>query len=115
MIPIFYLQNEEEGISETEASKNGLNALIWVGVGEMIAGFAIGRIIDKAGQRATILTNTVMQIVSTAFTLYIVYNFNFGTISYVACFIWGIQDGGLNTYMTSMFGFEFDDACIFSI
>ena len=72
----------------------------------------IGPIRDKLGNRVAICALLVL----TSAGLATVYVFNqqnkYGFSAYLMCFLWGLQDAGVNCLMNCILGFEFESKSI---
>jgi predicted MFS family arabinose efflux permease len=80
-----------------------------LGLGEMIGGYVVGQLRDKFGNASAIsaqITLTFLAITS-VMTFNRLENFSLN-LAYLMCFLWGLQDSGINCLLRSILGFEFD-------
>lgn len=80
-----------------------------LGVGEMIGGYFVGQLRDNFGNSIAIIT----QLILTSLAVLSVLTFNrldhFSLVlAYTMCFLWGLQDSGINCILRSILGFEFE-------
>jgi len=68
--------------------------LVGLGVGEIFGGLLIGRIIDKIGNRASLMLCLILVLVATATALVLIFTFSFTLwLAILMTFTWGVQDG----------------------
>lgn len=98
----------DDNISDNEKLSRSQFAMVAMGVGEMMGGLFVGKIIDTFSSKAAVIANVaiiaVMTIVSVAFIAIDKYN----VLAFVMTFMWGFQDSAINTHTGQMLGFEFD-------
>lgn len=85
-------------------------AMVGFGFGEIFGGFIVGYVVDKWGSKNAILVNLVIIIAMFAVTIGFILDFQFNALAWIMCFLWGLQDSGVNTQVQEMLGFEFDNA-----
>lgn len=89
-----------------------LYAMAVLGIGETLGGNLIGLLRDKVNNKVAI----VMQLLLCMAALFSVYLFNrlnqFTGLAHLMCFLWGLQDSGINCLVRSMLGFEFDSKIV---
>lgn len=80
-----------------------------LGVGEMIGGYVVGQFRDKLGNSSAISIQLILTFlaVSSVITFNRLDNFNLN-LAYLMCFLWGLQDSGINCLLRSILGFEFE-------
>ena len=83
--------------------------MVGLGVGEIVGAMLFGKIGDNFSMKVTIAANMFSVVCAFSITLgYIIryrYSLPFG---FFMTFFWGIQDGGLNTLINCILGFQFD-------
>jgi MFS family permease len=85
-------------------------AMVGFGIGEVLGGFFIGYVVDRFGSKAAIMCNLIIILSMFAVTLGFIEVFSFNWMAWVMCFLWGVQDSGVNTQVQEVLGFEFDNA-----
>jgi nitrate/nitrite transporter NarK len=58
----------------------------------------MGSIIDRFGSKKACLANIAMLIIVITISIYQITYDKYGIVSYITCFIWGFQDGIVNTH-----------------
>ena len=80
--------------------------MIFMGIGTMIGPVVIGITVDKWGNKAALSVLSVFILSGNALIIY--YNemntFN-KPLSYFMTFVWGLNDGGSNTFLFIVLGF----------
>jgi len=84
-----------------------LFGLVAFGIGDVIGGTCNGHILDKIGSKKGALVNVVLIILTAAVTLISIQVLKYNWLTYVMCFIWGIQDGAINIHTYRILGTEF--------
>ena len=90
--------------------------MVALGVGEIVGSQAIGAVVDKVNSKFAVLV--IMGLLGFAVVATIVYLiiYKFSWLAFVMAFLWGAQDGAVNTHCMEMMGFEFDDnAIVFAV
>jgi predicted MFS family arabinose efflux permease len=80
-----------------------------LGLGEMIGGYVVGQLRDNFGNATAIsaqLTLIFLAVIS-VMTFNRLDYFNL-SLAYLMCFLWGLQDSGINCLLRSILGFEFE-------
>ena len=117
LTPIIALQLP--GKSDTDQLQSALFGLVAFGVGEVIAGFIHGLLIDKIGSRATTFVNMSIILVVIIVTELSLYQLEYNWLSFLMCFLWGLEDGTQNIFLFQMLGYEFgalgDPYAVFTI
>jgi predicted MFS family arabinose efflux permease len=95
-------------LSENEKLELSLFAMIPLGIGQMIGGAIIGQIIDRKGLKLALLISATLMTLAFGIMLWYIWSYEFGWITYVVTFVWGLQDSSINNIMNCSLGFEFD-------
>ena len=84
-------------------------AMVFFGIGQVISGYLMGRIIDRIGSRKSCFVNLILlsAVMTTQFIA--IERERFDWLSHVNCFLWGLVDGSLTTHTLQIIGFEFSD------
>jgi len=88
---------------------NSMLAMTAFGVGEVVGGLSIGYLIDNKGAKFVVVTNVIIMAAMVFVTLFFAGLFTFNPLAFVMTFLWGVQDGGVNTHCFEMLGFEFEN------
>lgn len=72
-------------------------AMVGFGVGEVFGGFIIGWFVDRYGTKAAVVVNLAIILGMSGVTLAFIYQFKFNVLPWIMCFMWGLQDSGVNT------------------
>jgi len=86
-----------------------LFAMVSLGLGEIVGGFYIGQVIDKLGNKAASVSNLVFVALQTLIVLVYIYRNKYTLLVFAMTFIWGFADSGVNTHLTEILGFEFEN------
>jgi len=78
--------------------KRCLYALIFFGVGQSVSAILMGEFIDKFGSKKATFVNILVISVVLAITLVTIRRKVFDWTSFLMCFLWGLQDGTVNTH-----------------
>jgi predicted MFS family arabinose efflux permease len=72
--------------------------MVTLGLGEMLGGPLIGRIIDLKSSKLACLWNSLIMALLTASTVsfLIIYRYNF--LAFLTAFMWGFSDSAVNTH-----------------
>lgn len=81
--------------------------MVAFGFGEVVGSILIGIIIDKIGSKKTSLVNIFIILILINVTGYSVYSERYDWITFLMCFLWGLQDSSLNIHTFQILGFEF--------
>ena len=68
----------------------------------------MGKLIDSTSSKTAVVFNVNMMIAVMIVSVINVQVLEYGWITYLTLFLWGIQDGIINTHSYQMAGFEFD-------
>lgn len=85
-----------------------MQGMIAFGMGAVISGLTYGQIIDKIGSRQACHLNMAMIGVQGIVTILAIQSTGFSSLSILLCFLWGLQDGGVNIHCLQILGFEFE-------
>jgi len=66
--------------------------------------------VDKVSSRAGVITNLLIIVVMGGVSLWTIAINTYGFTTYAFTFMWGMQDGALNTHTYQMLGFEFESS-----
>lgn len=77
-------------------------------MGQAISGIFMGKVIDYTNSRKACLVNIGFMALTFLISVKHIDDLQYGWISYITCFLWGMQDGVVNTHCFQMLGFEFD-------
>ncbi len=80
-----------------------------LGFGEILGGLYIGQVIDRFGNEKAAISNIIVIAIQTAVALSYIAIGEYGWLAYFMAFTWGFQDNCLNTHISEILGFEFDD------
>lgn len=94
--------------SENEVLQNCLFAFIFFGIGQALSGLAMGKLIDITSSKQACIYNVFVMLLVTAASIFNLQRLEFSWLSCLTLFIWGFQDGMVNTHSFQMLGFEFE-------
>lgn len=77
------------GGSDEEQFEKSNYAMIMFGLGEILGCFFIGYIVDKYGSRPATFVNIAIMSIMTLVTLAYCFQYEYGFLAYVMCFMWG--------------------------
>ena len=83
-------------------------ALAFFGIGSSFSAIIMGRIIDHSSSKNAIFVNIVIMVGTGIISIININNAYFGNISHLTAFIWGLQDGIVNTHIYQILGYEFN-------
>ena len=88
LIPIIVetLPNE----THTEQLKKSMQAMICLGIGEIVGSLAIGQVIDKVGNKVTSWITIVLIVLQTFLTVLYIYNGVYNWLIFAVTFIYGL-------------------------
>ena len=95
--------------NDNDKMMKSMLAMVSVGFGEIVGSLSIGQVIDRAGNKTTSVITLMLIIVQTVLTLYFVRSSTYGFLVFVMMFVWGLQDSIVNTHISEILGFEFED------
>lgn len=102
------LKTQYPDIKEKRYLSESLFAMMFLGIGQAISGLIMGFIIDLFNSRRACIANVIVMGCTFFVSVVNLQRMEFGWISYLTCFMWGLQDGCLNTHSYQMLGFEFE-------
>lgn len=73
-------------------------ALSMLGIGEMIGGIFMGKVVDKLNSRIGVLCNIASIILACSLSLVQIYQNKYNWVSFLFTFSWGFSDGAINTH-----------------
>ena len=83
--------------------------MVAFGVGEIVGGLVIGQIVDRLNSKLASLVNAFLVLMTAILTMIYLSNSEFTWYIFFVCFLWGVEDGAVNTHCLEMLGFEFED------
>eukprot|EP00347_Sterkiella_histriomuscorum_P023914 403332950 len=95
--------------SENQQMMKSLFSMVSLGLGEIVGGFFIGQVIDKMGNKSASIINMVCVAIQTLVVILFLYRNKFSLMVFFMTFIWGFADSGVNTHISEILGFEFDN------
>ena len=95
--------------NENDKMMKSMLAMVSLGFGEIVGSLSIGQVIDRAGNKLTSVITLILIIVQTVFTLSFVSSGTYGSLVFIMMFVWGLQDSVVNTHISEILGFEFED------
>ena len=109
LTPIMVLELSSDP-TKTDKDKDALSlkGMIFLGVGEVVGGFLLGYICDKIGSKNMCLVNVLIVFTTTGLTYWNLVQMEYNWVTYLVCFMWGINDGCSNIHINQMCGFEFE-------
>ena len=84
-----------------------LLGMVAFGFGEVIGGGFNGFVLDKIGSQKGALVNAGLMILCIGVTLLSIEDMKYNFLTFVMCFLWGIEDGALNIHTYHVLGTEF--------
>jgi predicted MFS family arabinose efflux permease len=81
-----------------------------LGVGEILGGIFTGYMIDRYGNKNTVYCNLLSIVVQTVVALAYITIDEYSWLAYAMTFTWGWQDNAINTHISEVMGFEFDNS-----
>lgn len=81
---------------------------MFFGIGSACSAIIMGKIIDHSSSKKAILVNILVMALTAYISIVNIKTGEFGTISHLTCFIWGLQDGIVNTHCFQILGYEFN-------
>jgi len=86
-----------------------LLTLMSLGLGEIVGSLSIGPIIDKYPSSITTYITLSLILIQIILALLFVSNPVYGFLCFALTFFWGLQDSCVNTHLSQLLGFQFDD------
>jgi predicted MFS family arabinose efflux permease len=84
-------------------------AMVAFGFGEIVGGLSIGQVVDRKGSKIASLVNMAYVLFTVLLTGIYLHSPSYGFLVFFMSFMWGVEDGAVNTHCLEMLGFEFDD------
>lgn len=81
--------------------------MVAFGIGEVVGSIIVGIIIDKIGSKKTSIVNILIILILINVTAVSVYSEKYDWMTFLMCFLWGLQDSSLNIHTFQILGFEF--------
>jgi len=106
LIPIMALQLP--GKSDQDQLSYALYGMTAFGFGEVFGGFFHVLIIDKIGAKRTVFVNIFILLLVLAATEATLYINDYNWVTFLACFMWGYEDGMTNIFLFQILGNEFE-------
>jgi MFS family permease len=109
--PILKLQlasSDEEGLSENQLTSKALQGMILLGLGECLGSLASGFIIDAIGTKKTCILNAAMVALNALVVTMSTNSLKYNSLSFILCFLWGVQDSISMSNTMQILGFEFE-------
>lgn len=73
-------------------------AMVFFGIGQVVAGYVMGRIIDKIGSRRSCFVNILMLGAVTTTQFLVIKRETFDWLSHTNCCLWGVLDACITTH-----------------
>eukprot|EP00347_Sterkiella_histriomuscorum_P021544 403333605 len=90
-------------------NEKSMLALVAFGVGEIVGAMIIGQIVDRMNSTIASFFNVLFIAITTVLTIIFLIYQEYNWFTFVMAFMWGLEDGSVNTHALEMLGFEFDD------
>ena len=84
-------------------------AMVAFGFCEIVGGIIIGQVADRRGSKPASLVNMALVFMTVILTVFYLQDPEYSVLVFVMAFMWGVEDGAVNTHCLEMLGFEFDD------
>ena len=81
--------------------------MVAFGIGEVVGSIIVGIIIDKIGSKKTSIVNILIILILINVTAVSVNSEKYDWMTFLMCFLWGLQDSSLNIHTFQILGFEF--------
>ena len=82
------------------------------GLGEVLGAPIFGNIRDRIGNKVAIVYLTIITTMAVFCFLYLNHVNKWSNLAYLMTFMWGLQDGSINTMIMCIFGYEFENEAI---
>jgi predicted MFS family arabinose efflux permease len=69
-----------------------------LGIGEMLGGIFMGKIVDRYGSKTGVIWNVITVISACLISLWQIERNKFDWLSFIFTFAWGFSDGAINTH-----------------
>jgi MFS family permease len=115
LVPMINLSLKDVANSNTRFEYS-MFAMVAFGLGEIVGGLLIGQVVDRRGSKLASLVNMGLVAFTVLLTLFYLSYLRYNLLVFLMAFMWGVEDGAVNTHCLEMLGFEFDDNTVpFSI
>ena len=84
--------------------------MVAFGVGEVLGSHLIGFIIDYFTSRKATVFIIMLEILMMTFTIKAINTAEYGTITFLMTFFWGLHDASINVQLFQILGFEYENA-----
>ena len=84
----------------------------FLGIGQIVGGILMGFSRDACGNKCAAIFQMLFFLSGIIWTFIFHMNNKFTYRAYILCFLWGLQDAGINTLIRTHLGFEFDSKII---
>ena len=84
-------------------------AMVAFGFGEIFGGLIIGQVVDRKNSKIASIYNLGFVAFTTILTLLYLSIREYNWFVFLMAFMWGLEDGAVNTHCLEMLGFEFED------
>jgi MFS family permease len=95
--------------TENQQMMKSLFSMVTLGIGEIVGSLFMGQVIDKLGNKYSSSLNVLAVTIQTLVTLLFLYRNKFSLMVFGMTFLWGFADAGVNTHLSEILGFEFDN------
>lgn len=93
---------ETADLDDAHSEGNALFAFIYLGIGEVLAGVAIGTFADKLSNRTMLLFQAALVVLIFSMIIHNLNTGQFGTLTYLVCFLCGFGDGIYTSYCNKL-------------
>eukprot|EP00347_Sterkiella_histriomuscorum_P004956 403358441 len=111
-VNLISLTMKDKGWSDNKQLAMSLYAMIPLGIGEIIGSLLMGKIMDIYGQKKGIIVCGINLIIAMILVFAYIIHYQFGALTFIFPFFWGLQDSGINNILNCTLGFEFDSKSI---
>ena len=103
---------ETASLDDAHMEGNALYSFVYLGIGEVLAGIAFSVFSDKMSNRALLLIQAFLVVLTVSLMELNLYTGKFGTLTNWICFVTGFGDGIYNNYCNKLTISEFSDNAI---
>ncbi|CDW90286.1 major facilitator superfamily protein [Stylonychia lemnae] len=103
---IIIIDTQSIGDDQYKFSQSMLT-MVSFGIGEIVGSLVSGFMIDKYGNKKTVLLNILLISIQTIIMIICMIDYRFSYFSYFLTFTWGLQDSSTNTLSVEILAFEF--------
>lgn len=111
-IIVYQLNNDPNymdlNLSQEEQDQKALIAMISFGFGEVAGGVLQGWFIDTFSSKRASILNLVIIIIMIAVSIGSIASARYDFVTFFMTFMWGLQDGTINTHVYQVLGSEFE-------